>query len=45
MDPSHNLMPLSLVVFGVKIEGDLMPGALNQLVGSRQWILVTGTLI
>ena len=29
-------------MFGVKFEGNLMPGALNQLVGSHQWIgLVT----
>ena len=32
-------------MFGVKFEGNLMPGALNQLVGSRQWIPATGTLI
>ena len=32
-------------MFGVKFEGNLMPGALNPLVGSRQWIPATGTLI
>ena len=33
------------LVFGVKFEGNLMLGALNQLVGSHQWIPATRTLI
>ena len=32
-------------MFGVKSEGNLMPDALNQLVGSHRWISATWTLL
>ena len=32
-------------MFGVMSEGKLMPDALNQLVGSHQWISATWTLL
>ena len=32
-------------IFGVNYEGNLMPDAINQLVGSHRWISATWTLI